>query len=183
MKVYVVRHGQTDWNFERKIQGKTDIELNNTGKEQAEQIGEKIKDYNIDLIISSPLKRAKATANIINKKIKCDIITDKALEERGLGIFEGKTVESVKDKVFDSQILDNYYSNEQYGEVEPVQQLCNRVWNLLDKLKEEYKDKNILLVTHGGTSRAINAYFEGVNDNGIIEKVKIDNCGIKEYEL
>lgn len=70
MKFYVVRHGQTDWNAEGRIQGKTDIELNETGIEQARQLKELIKDYNIDLIISSPLKRTRKTAEIINETVK-----------------------------------------------------------------------------------------------------------------
>ena len=62
MKVFVTRHGQTSWNALGKIQGKTDIELNETGKNQARETGEAIKNEHIDIIISSPLKRAKETA-------------------------------------------------------------------------------------------------------------------------
>ena len=66
MKIYVVRHGQTNWNVKGKIQGKSDIELNEKGIEQAKELKELIKNYDINLIISSPLKRAKQTAEIIN---------------------------------------------------------------------------------------------------------------------
>ena len=65
MKIYVVRHGQTDWNVAGKCQGRTDIELNNTGIEQAKNTKEQLKNYNIDLIICSPLKRAIKTAEIL----------------------------------------------------------------------------------------------------------------------
>ena len=183
MKVYVVRHGQTDWNLEGKMQGKTDIELNQEGIEQAKIISEKINEYNIDLIVSSPLKRTSKTAEIINEKLKCDIILNKGLEERCFGIFEGKVRKDIQDEIINSHVIDNYYINKDYGEVEPIQELCGRVWGLLDELKNDYNDKNILLVTHSGTSRAINAYFEGINNDGMIKKVEIDNCGIKEYEV
>ena len=183
MKIYVVRHGQTKWNLEGRIQGKTNIELNEKGREQAKTIRDLIAKYDIDLIISSPLKRAKETAEIINSKLKCPIIFDKALEERGFGIFEGKIRKEIQDEVLNSHVLDNYYLNTKYGEVEPIKETCERVWGLLNKLKENYQDKNILLVTHGGTIRVINGYFEGINCDGIIENPGLNNCEIREYEL
>lgn len=75
MKIYVIRHGQTNQNLEGRIQGKTDIELNAKGKEQAEEVRKFIKKYNIDLIISSPLKRARK--GIIEKTnlSNCQIIS------------------------------------------------------------------------------------------------------------
>ena len=62
MRLLLTRHGQTDWNVQGKAQGRTDTELNSTGIEQAKRLAEKIKNYNIDIIISSPLKRARKTA-------------------------------------------------------------------------------------------------------------------------
>ena len=76
MKVFVTRHGQTSWNALGKIQGKTDIELNETGKNQARETGEAIKNEHIDIIISSPLKRAKETAQIINKNFNVEITAE-----------------------------------------------------------------------------------------------------------
>ena len=99
MKFYVVRHGQTDWNAKGRIQGKTDIELNEIGIEQARQLKALIKDYNIDLIISSPLKRARKTAEIINETVKCNIIFEDSLKERGYGIFEGMIRKEINDEI------------------------------------------------------------------------------------
>ena len=76
----------------------------------------------------------------------------------------------------------NFYHEWEYKEIETIQSLCNRVWKLLDKLKQEYKDNNILLVTHGGTIRAINGYFNGTNEKGIIDNPGLKNCEIKLYE-
>lgn len=70
MKLFLTRHGQTDWNIAQKIQGRTDIELNATGIRQAENTREKLLDETIDLIISSPLKRTKKTAEIIATRKK-----------------------------------------------------------------------------------------------------------------
>ena len=183
MKIYVVRHGETDWNAEGRIQGKTDVELNKNGIGQAEKLKEIIKDYDIDLIISSTMKRARKTAEIINETLKCDIIYDASLVERGYGIFEGKIREEITDEVLNSHALYNYNVNKNYGEVETIHDLCSRVWKLLDKIKKDYKDKNILLVTHGGTIQIINAYFVGINKDGVIRDLRINNCEVRMYEI
>ena len=134
MKFYVVRHGQTDWNAKGRIQGKTDIELNEIGIEQAKKLKELIKDYNIDLIISSPLKRARKTAEVINEAVKCNIIFEESLKERGYGIFEGMIRKEINDELINSDILNNYQINKEYKEIETIQSLCNRVWKLLSEI-------------------------------------------------
>ena len=135
------------------------------------------------MIISSPLKRARKTAEIINEQLNCPIIFDNSLEERGYGIFEGKVRNLVKDKIINSDVLNNYNINLDYKEIETIHDLCDRVWKLLDNIKKEYNDKNILLVSHRGTIRAINGYFEGINKDGIIENPSFSNCQIKSYEM
>lgn len=183
MKLYVIRHGQTDWNVEGKIQGDTDIELNQTGIEQAYNAIEKIKKYDIDLIVSSPLKRARKTAEIINKEINCNIIFDDALKERCYGEYEGLIRKDLKDdELIQSGRLDNFYANELYKGIEGVQNLCNRVWKLIEELKNKFNDRNILLVTHGGTIPAIDAYFKGINEDGTFLKGSdTKNCEIITY--
>ena len=183
MKIYVIRHGQTDWNVAGKCQGMTDIELNNTGIEQAKKASEQFKNYKIDLIICSPLKRTRKTAEIINEAINCQIISDERIIERGFGNVEGKTDDEWK-KIFgdNTHAISNYYLNFNEQNIESMRDICERVWDLLDEIKEKYKDKNILLVTHGGTCRAINAYFNGIDEDGYVQSVKINNCEIKEYE-
>lgn len=97
MKIFVTRHGQTKWNALRKLQGRQDVELNEIGKKQALIVGEKIKNEEIDIIITSPLKRAKETAEIINKKLNVEIVEDNRLIERCYGDFEGITKEELKE--------------------------------------------------------------------------------------
>ena len=114
--------------------------------------------------------------------LKCNIIFENSLKERGYGIFEGMIRKEINDELINSDMLNNYYINKEYKEIETIQSLCSRVWKLLDKLKQEYKDNNILLVTHGGTIRAINGYFNGTNEKGIIDNPGLKNCEIKLYE-
>ena len=92
MKIYVTRHGQTDWNVQGKTQGRADIELNEVGIKQAKQTKEELKNIDIDLIICSPLKRAKKTAEIINEGRNIPIIFDDQIIERNFGEFEGEKI-------------------------------------------------------------------------------------------
>ena len=91
--IYIVRHGQTDWNKLGKIQGHTDIELNDLGEKQALSIKEKLKDVKFDKVFSSPLKRAFKTAQIIYDG---EIVSDNRLKERYNGELEGKTKSEIK---------------------------------------------------------------------------------------
>lgn len=183
MKFYIIRHGQTNWNKEGRIQGKIDIELNEEGIKQAEEAKRILKDYPIDMIVSSTLKRARKTAEIINEAKNVPIIFKEALEERGLGEFEGKTQQEFQDEIWNSEILANYSLNKEYKGVETIRSLCDRVWGLIEELKKKYVDKNILLVTHGGVTRAINGYFNGANEKGILEDLNLHNCEIRTFEI
>ena len=179
MRLLITRHGQTDWNIEGKIQGQTDIELNETGIKQAEATREKLLNEKIDIIISSPQKRARKTAEIIAKGRHIPIIIDKGIEERYFGEFEGKT-----RKEFDFDELWNYKLNKQYKDAESVGELFARVEAFLEKIKQEHKDKTVLLVTHGGVAIPIRATLEGVPDGmEVLIGFILDNCQVKEYEL
>ena len=184
MKLYVIRHGQTDWNVAGKCQGRTDIELNSTGIGQAKKAKIQLKDHKIDLIICSPLKRAKKTAEIINTVTNCQIIIDDRIIERDCGDIEGTTKEEWPSIVNeDIDIINNYNLNWNKLKVEPIQDVCKRVQNLLDEIKENYKDKNVLLVTHGGICRAINVYFNGISEDGIVHSANLENCEIKNKNI
>ena len=90
MKILITRHGQTDWNLQKKVQGRADIPLNENGKNEAKEIHEKLKDEKIDLIISSPLNRARETSELIRGNREIPIILDERIIERSFGINEGK---------------------------------------------------------------------------------------------
>ena len=182
MKLYVIRHGQTKCNKENKYNCRLDEDINEIGIKQAEEASKIVKNLDIDLIICSTLKRAMKTAQIVNEDKKCEIIYDKALEERGYGNLEGKTNNEIVEHLKNREDFNNYNLNLQRENIEPVRDVCDRVWNLLDKIKEKYSDKKILLVTHGGTCRAINAYFNGIDPSGDVVSPKLKNCEIREYE-
>ena len=177
MKILVTRHGQTDWNVEKRIQGRTDIELNNKGIEQAYQTKENLENEKIDLIICSPLKRAKQTADIINKDRNMPIIYDERLLEICYGENEGRLHDD-----FDYDGFWSIINTHEYKEAENVNKFIQRVHNFLNDLKNR-KEENILIVTHNGVCRAINTYFNGIpNDNNIID-LGIKNCEVVKYNF
>ena len=88
--LYVIRHGQTDWNVEGKTQGSIDIKLNETGKEQAEKVKNELMNTKIDVVLCSPRNRCKETAKIVCEGRNVQIIELDELRERDFGEFEGK---------------------------------------------------------------------------------------------
>lgn len=182
MKIYLTRHGQTDWNVAHKPQGKADIELNQVGEEQAKVVKEQLQDEKIDLIICSPLKRAKKTAEIINSEKQIPIIYDERISERDFGEFQGKTLEKMKSKV-QFQGFWNYEDNVHYEKAENIQDFFNRVYVFLEEIQEKYKDKNILIVTHGGVSIPVTCYFNGIPKEKSLINLGIKNCEVKKFEI
>ncbi len=178
MNIIIVRHGQTDFNLERKLQGITDNKLNETGKEQALITKEKLKNEEIDLIICSPLIRAKETANIINEGRNLKIIYDDRLIERDFGEFEGEYIKNYNVDEFWS-----YNTNKEYKKAENIRVFLKRIYNFLDDIKEKYKEKNILLVAHAGVSVAVKCYFDGIPKDDKLVEIRLKNCEFAKYEL
>lgn len=178
MSIYVIRHGQTDWNIQRKIQGKSNIPLNEEGIKQAGIAKENLKNQKIDMIICSPLDRAKKTAEIINENLKLPLIINEKLSERNFGIYEGRTSDEI-EKWRDMLIYD---LNEKVEDGECIQEFFKRVHTFLDEINKDYSDKNILLVTHGGVARAIDAYYNGLPEDKGHTGTMLHNCGIAEYK-
>lgn len=174
--LYVVRHGQTDWNKEKITMGRQDIPLNEVGIKQAEVTKQLIDNYDIDLIICSPLQRTKQTANIVNKDKMIDIILDDRIMERNLGQLEGKHYTDDNDMLWDININTYVY------EVEPMVKFKERVYKFIDDILNQYRDKNILLVTHGGVTAIINCYFNNNLYDGNISNKFLSNCSIASYD-
>ena len=177
MKVYVLRHGRTDCNDKMFMNGVLDEDINETGVQQAREAADKIKDFPIDMIICSPMKRAMHTAQIVNihnvPVIYCD-----ALTERDVGSITGKPMPEENAVNYW-----NYYAP-QYEDIETVPQLFGRVHTAMNEIMAKYGDKNLLIVTHNGVCRAIHAYFNPIPRDGLIGSFgSVRNCGINEYNI
>ena len=173
---YIVRHGQTDWNAQKIIQGQLDIPLNETGEKQAKEVAEKFKNIKFDLVFSSDLLRAKRTAEIITLEHKLAVETTNVLRERAFGEMEGKS-----SKVFFAyRDLLNALTHEErqhkkpYENFESDHELTTRVITFLRETAITHQGKNILVATHGGILRMILLHL-GHFDYKTIEKYMFDN--------
>lgn len=170
--IYIVRHGQTDWNVEGRYQGRLDIELNAKGVEQAERIKEKLNEVRFDKVFSSPLKRAYNTAQIITSN---DIVVDNRIIERCNGELEGKLKSDVKVNI------DFNDPDENRMEIENIVNFRERIKSFFEEISEKYKGKNVLVVTHAGISIYARCFFEGEPEDGDYSKLKLKNCEVLEY--
>lgn len=177
MKLYIVRHGETDYNQKKILQGKTDTSLNQTGINQALKMKEKLKHISFDIIISSPLKRALETAYLIAKEQP--IKTDSRLEERNLGNYEGKPVSNFTNK----KQYDNYFENCTLESVESIQDLMKRVEDFIQELKQNHSEKTVLLVTHAGWISAFMSSLKPIPEDGNLEWFELDNAKYLEYNI
>lgn len=178
MKLYVTRHGQTDWNVQKIVQGQTDTPLNETGIKQAYLTKRKLQDIPFDLILSSPLKRAKQTASIINEGRNIPIVYEKSLLEICYGENEGTSPFS-----FDYAGFYNIQNPHPYKNAENINNFLKRVYDFLDEIPQKYPNKTILLVCHNGVCKAIHTYFHGLPEDNDITKLGIENCEVVEYEM
>lgn len=175
MKVYIVRHGQVPHNAISQYNAE-DEDLTELGIAQAEELKDKIKNMKFDIIISSPLTRAKHTADILNINNN-KIIYDDMIRERNCGDLSGKPLE-----VTNREEYWNYYTTIQYGTSENIKLFFGRVYKFLDKLKQE-NYKSVLIVAHSGISKAFYGYFNGIPEDGRFLNLGLKNCEIKEYNL
>lgn len=178
MKLYVVRHGQTEWNVLKKMQGFADIPLNEKGKEQAEETKLNLGNIHFDMIFCSPLIRAKQTAEIINNDRNLNIMFDDRLIERNYGEFEG-----VSKSSFNYNDFWSYNKNLKYTKAENIQDFFKRIYNFLDEIKMNYSNKNILIVCHAGVTKAIECYANGMMKDEEIGPYLPNNASVQEYNI
>ena len=176
MEILLTRHGKTDWNVQGKVQGLADIGLNEEGIRQAKETSKLLQDEKIDLIISSPLLRAMQTAKIIAKDRNIPIIPDEGVIERDFGEFEG-----MNKNTFDFIGFWSYKNNYKYEKAENIKDFFDRVYKFLDRIKEEYEGKRILIVAHGGISIPVNCYFNGIPEDDDLLKLVLGNCEVAKY--
>lgn len=189
MRLYIVRHGETDWNRIHRVQGRTDIPLNDYGRHLARETAEGMKDIRIDLGYTSPLLRAKETARILLGDRDVPLYEDSRIEELSFGSYEGmRTGGEEKDAqsgAFQRFFTDTaHYIPPQDGET--VQQLYERTGDFLAEIcaREDLRDKSILVSTHGA---AMTALLNRIRGNLSVSEFWRDevppNCSVTEVEV
>ncbi|KAM0975664.1 hypothetical protein ACFX13_018951 [Malus domestica] len=158
-EIIVVRHGETAWNADRRIQGHLDVELNDAGRQQAAAVGNRLsKDPKISLVYSSDLSRAYETAQIIASKCGgLTVVTDPDLRERHLGDLQGLVYHELAK--LKPQAHQAFLSRETCQEIpgggESLDQLHRRCTSSLQRIGNKHKGERVVVVTHGGVIRTL----------------------------
>lgn len=180
-KIFLVRHGQDTDNAAGILNGHRDTDLTELGREQAKIVAKKLRDNHIEIVYSSPLKRAYETARIIADELGVDeVIADKHLIERDFGVLTGKPHSDIPK--YASKILEtdkiNYFIEVDGAENFPM--LYKRGKKVLQEVIERHPNKNVLVVTHGDIGKMIRAAFHNWSWEDGLKTPYFDNTGILE---
>lgn len=173
MRVFLVRHGQTEYNEQGIVQGNLPVPLSKKGEFQCHEIKEKLKDIKFDICFSSPILRAMESAMIIVGD-RVYIEKNDLLREREIEILQGR---SKKDIEIDP---------ENYGEKDGIEQndhVFERCEEFVKYLKENYQDKTVLIVSHGIIIQCLHTILHGGKYSEDITAVNVGNCYLEEIEI
>lgn len=155
-RIVAIRHGETDWNVDTRIQGQLDIALNGKGQEQARRLGRALADEALDVVYSSDLQRALHTASEIAERAGAPMVVEPSLRERAFGTFEGLTwadIERDHPKASRSWRKRDADFGPPGGET--LADFFARAVNAIAALAERHRGQHIAVVTHGGVLDAL----------------------------
>lgn len=178
MRLIVVRHGETQWNVQKRTQGTTDTKLTTKGERQAQQLSHRIQAMQVDGIVTSPLQRACETARIIALPNHKTISIDAALIEIRFGKWEGLTFDEIGEQY--PQELSVWSKTPHLSEIpqaESVNEVIARVDDFLARMQLNHKDETIAAVTHSLPSKLIVARSIGLPLENI-HSLRIDNASL-----
>jgi broad specificity phosphatase PhoE len=179
MKLLLVRHGETESNVKDLMIGNTEDPLNEKGMQQAEKIAMRLKDEKIDRIFCSRMKRARQTADAINKYHRKDIVIAEELVERHFGQLEGRPREEFRENAKKKGV--SYYDYRPEGG-ESSRDVQERVMKFLNRLIEKYPEETILIVTHGVVITTILLDVGKISTNEY-RKLMSHNTGLSVIEV
>lgn len=176
MKLYVARHGETAWNKENLIIGRTDMPLTKLGEQQAAGLAQALSGQGITQIITSPLLRAKQTAQAVGAVNGAPILEDARLLEQDFGSFEGT-----------SRLAPEYLAAKLNFAVrlprgESVLDMAYRVYAALHDYRQRFADETVLLTTHNSVMRVLATYFKDI-DSATFQTMAFPNAQAVYYEL
>ena len=168
--IYVVRHGETEWNALNKVLGRTDMPLNEKGLMQAEEAAKQLKGLKPDVFLCSPMIRARQTADAISKVIGMEYTVDDRLIEQNFGVYEAAARDDEEYQTAKHEFFSRYPGGESFLD------MSARVYPLL----KELEGKDALLVTHGGVGRIIRSYFLDMGNEEFAQYAQ-GNCEVMAY--
>lgn len=158
---YLVRHGQTDWNAQKRLQGSADIPLNDTGRREAAHLSEKLRELTFEACFSSDLQRASETAQILSATHSLNVGLDPRLRERSFGLFEG---------LFASELTASLKENHYPPSVENDEAVQKRVFHSLNEIADRCPGSTVLIVTHGGVIKSLLAHLIPIDCSSLLNK-------------
>ena len=187
MKLYIVRHGETDWNKSRRIQGQVDIPLNAFGRHLAIETGKGLADNPFEVCISSPLGRAVGTAELILGGREVPILTDRRIIEMAFGVWEGGCC-SEEGWNLPQKFRDFFHAPERYRAPEGGEDFYmvrERLSDFLEEIyhKDGWQDKNILITTHGAALCGMLNIIKKAPVSEYWGKGVHKNCAVTEVEV
>jgi broad specificity phosphatase PhoE len=182
LHLILVRHGETEWNVQRRYQGQTDVPLSAVGRRQAELLAEGIAGQKVNRIYSSDLERSMQTANAISEKTSLSVILESRLREMNFGVLEGLTFDEGQAKYPEmiAAWLEDYNQPPQGGE--KLDEFTARIVSLLDDLKQNHNNEVVLLVAHGGSLGELLRLALGLSPEGR-QYFEMENASLSEIIL
>ncbi len=163
-EIILIRHGETEWNSQQRMQGHSNSDLSSVGQAQIQALGQWMKNVPFDHIYSSDSLRAKQTAEAITQFSGHELKIDLRLREKNLGVFEGLTSEEARERhpeVF--RLFKTAGSKYVIDEGESTQQLQDRALEIVDEIRIKHPEEHVLLVTHGGFIRVVMKHSLGLS--------------------
>lgn len=184
LTLYITRHGETEWNIQKRMQGLSDSELTQMGIENARSLGNRLMNVNFTSIYSSPSRRTATTSELIREERVIPIFFDDQLREINMGDWEGKTQTYIKD---------NYpYEYQAFWEMPHLFKPCggesfvtfmDRVICVFDKIISENKKGSVLVVTHSVVIKAVLSYFKKLPLEKLWEPPYINDTSLTIVEI
>jgi len=163
-EIILIRHGETEWNSQQRMQGHSNSDLSSVGQAQIQALGQWMKNVPFDLIYSSDSPRAKQTAESITQFSGHELQFDQRLREKNLGVFEGLTSEEARERhpeVF--RLFKTAGSTYVIDKGESTQQLQDRALEIVNEIRIKHPEERVLLVTHGGFIRVVMKHSLGLS--------------------
>lgn len=182
-KLYLLRHGETEWNRQRRTQGSTDTDLSETGLYQAYRLSQRLSEEDITAIYSSDLKRAYATARILGKELNLPVKIQRALREMNFGHWEGMDIDSIKKQ--HSEVHRLWISSPKEAVISGAERLIDvqtRIVEAVNGIIRLHRGEKIAIVSHGITLKCLIFGLIGI-DLSNMSKIRLGNCSISIVEL
>lgn len=190
MSILFVRHGETDWNIAKRVQGTTDIPLNENGRKQAELLCENLEKESVNLrrIYSSRQIRALTTAKIAGSRFNIPVKVIPGLEEMNFGLFEGHTWDEI-GVLYPDELI-KWQSDKRYNKApngESYQDLLERLFSglnqIMEEMKDNYSDGDVLILTHGAVIMSLITLKKDLDFKTSYMDISIENAKIIKLEL